>query len=152
MGLFGGLKSAFKAGAKASATELAGKYKENIDFLEAVCAGVALVAAADGEIEDSEVGAVQRLVSGNDKISACYQPHQINEISTKMLALAKTQSGKQNLARQLDDIKGNPTMCEDVYLIAADIAFADGELEPAEKETLAKIAKRLNVDPSKFEF
>jgi tellurite resistance protein len=150
--MFGAIKSAFKAGAKASATELQAKYKENIDFLEAVCAGVALVAAADGEIEDAEVGAVQRLVSSNDKISACYQPHQISEVSTKMLALAKTQSGKQSLARQLDDIKGNATMCEDVYLIALDIAYADGELEPAEKETLAKIAKRLNVDVSKFDF
>jgi tellurite resistance protein TerB len=69
-----------------------------------------------------------------------------------MLALAKTVSGKQSLARQLDDIKGNSQMCEDVYLIAADIANSDGELEPAEKETLAKIAKRLNVDVSKFEF
>jgi tellurite resistance protein TerB len=152
MGLFGAVKSAFKAGAKASATEMASKYKENIDFLEAVCAAVALVAAADGEIEDSEVGAVQRLVSGNDKISACYQPHQITDVASKMLALAKTQSGKQSLARQLDDIKGNQTMCEDTYLIAADIAYADGELEPAEEEVLKKIAKRLNVDPSKFEF
>lgn len=150
--MFGAIKSAFKAGAKASATELQAKYSENKDFLEAVCAGVALVAAADGEIEDSEVGAVQRLVGSNEKISAIYQPHQISEVSTKMLALAKTASGKQSLARQLDDIKGNVTMCEDVYLIATDIAYADGELEPAEKETLAKIAKRLNVDVSKFDF
>jgi tellurite resistance protein len=150
--MFGALKSAFKAGAKASATELQAKYGENKDFLEAVCAGVALVAAADGDIEDAEVGAVQRLVSGNEKIASVYQPHQINEVSSKMLALAKTQSGKQSLARQLDDIKGNATMCEDVYLIASDIAYADGELEPAEKETLAKIAKRLNVDVSKFDF
>jgi tellurite resistance protein TerB len=150
--MFGALKSAFKAGAKATSTELQAKYSENKDFLEAICAGVALVAAADGEIEDAEVGAVQRLVGGNEKIAAIYQPHQISECSAKMLALAKTVSGKQSLARQLDDIKGNVQMCEDVYLIAADIANSDGELEPAEKETLAKIAKRLNVDVSKFEF
>lgn len=150
--MFGALKAALKAGAKASSTELQAKYKENTDFLEAICAGVALVAAADGEIEDSEVGAVQRLVGGNEKIAAIYQPHQITDVSTKMLALAKTQSGKQSLARQLDDIKGNAQMCEDVYLIAADIAMADGELEPAEAEVLKKIAKRLNIDTAKFEF
>ncbi len=152
MGIFGALKKAVSAGVGASTQELKAKYSENKDFLEAVCAAVALVAAADGEIEDAEVGAIQRLVKGNDKLSAIYKDHEISEVSTVMLAQAKTVSGKQQLARQLDDIKGNPQMCEDTYLIAMDIAFADGELEPAEEEILKKIAKRLNVDPSKFDF
>lgn len=152
MGLFGGLKKALGAGAQAATTELKAKYSENKDFLEAVCAAAALVAAADGDIEDAEVGAVMRLVKGNDKLAAIYKDHEISEVSSAMLAQAKTISGKQQLARQLDDIKGQPQMCEDVYLIASDIAMADGELEEEEKVVLQKIAKRLNVDPSKFDF
>ena len=152
MGLFGALKKAVGAGAAASATELKARYSENKDFLEAVCAATALVAAADGEIEDSERGAVQRLIGGNEKISSIYKPHEITECAEKMLVLAKTHSGKQALARQLDDIKGNATMCEDAYLVALDIAYADGELEPAEEGVLKKIASRLNVDASKFDF
>ena len=55
----------------------------------------------------------------------------------------------------LDDIKGRPNaaqMAEDVYLVALDIAMADGSIGDDEKRVLATIAKRLNVDPAKFEF
>ncbi len=138
--MFGSLKKAFGAAASAGGKELQARYSENKDFLEAVCAATALVAAADGEIEDSERGAVQRLIGGNEKLSNIYKPHEITEVAEKMLVLAKTQSGKQSLARQLDDIKGNVTMCEDTYLVALDIAYADGELEPAEEVVLKKIA------------
>ncbi|WP_286202112.1 TerB family tellurite resistance protein [Ochrobactrum sp. SFR4] len=43
-------------------------------------------------------------------------------------------------------------MAEDVYLIALDIANADGEVEPEEDAVLKKIAARLGVDTSKFDF
>jgi tellurite resistance protein len=69
--------------------------------------------------------------------------------------LAKDASGRQQLARELDDIKTRPNgqqMADDVYLISLDIANADGELEDEEKKVLASLAKRLNVDPAKFEF
>lgn len=43
-------------------------------------------------------------------------------------------------------------MAEDAYLIALDIANADGDLEPAEEAVLKKLAARLGVDASKFDF
>lgn len=150
--MFGTLKKAFGAAATAGSKELQARYSENKDFLEAVCAATALVAAADGDIEDSERGAIQRLIAGNEKLATIYKPHEITETAEKMLLLAKTQSGKQSLARQLDDIKGQSAMCEDAYLVALDIAYADGELEAAEEAVLKKIAVRMNVDTSKFEF
>jgi len=150
--MFGALKKAFGAAATAGSKELQARYSENKDFLEAVCAATALVAAADGDIEDAERGAVTRLIGGNEKLAAIYKPHEITETAEKMLALAKTASGKQSLARQLDDIKGQTQMCEDAYLVALDIANADGDLEPAEEAVLKKIAARLNIDASKFEF
>lgn len=48
--MFGALKRAMGAGAR----EVKAEYGENKDFLEAVCAAAALVAAADGDIEESE--------------------------------------------------------------------------------------------------
>lgn len=150
--MFGSLKKAFGAALGAGSTELKARYSQNKDFLEAVCAGVALVAAADGEIEDSERGAILRLVGGNETINAIYKSHEISEVAERMLQKAATQSGKQQLARELADIKGQQQMCDDVYLIALDIAHADGELEPAEQAVLAKIAKLLNVNAEAFQF
>lgn len=148
--MFGALKKAFKAGAK----EVQADYSHNKDYLEAVCAAAALVANADGEIEDSERSKVERVLSSHPVLSKMYQPNIIAQTAETMFKRAKDASGRQALARELDDIKGRDDgkMAEDVYLIALDVANADGELEPQEDAVLKKIAARLGVDPARFEF
>lgn len=139
----------------AAAKEVKAEYGENKDFLEAVCAASALVAAADGEIEESEKRKVLSIISNHAQLGKLYQQNVIEATADTMFKRAKDSSGRQQLARELDDIKSRPQgaqMAEDVYLIAVDIALADGEIEPAEKDVLGKIANRLGVDPSKFEF
>lgn len=145
------LKSAFGAGAK----EIKAEYGENKDFLEAVLAASALVAAADGDIEDSERRKVTAIITGHAQLSKLYQANVIEQTAEVMFKRAKDSSGRQQLARELDDIKTRPNgmqMAEDAYLIALDIAMSDGEIEPAEADVLKKIAARLGVDTSKFEF
>ncbi|WP_341989793.1 TerB family tellurite resistance protein [Azorhizobium sp. AG788] len=148
--MFGALKKAFKAGAK----EVQADYSHNKDYLEAVCAAAALVANADGEIEDSERSKVERVLSSHPVLSKMYQQNIIAQTAETMFKRAKDASGRQALARELDDIKGRDDgkMAEDVYLIALDVANADGELEPQEDAVLKKIAARLGVDPTRFEF
>jgi tellurite resistance protein len=68
---------------------------------------------------------------------------------------SKDVSGRQILARNLESIQGMPNgaqMAEDVYLVAVDISMADGSVSPEETAILEKIARRLGVDPKKFEF
>jgi tellurite resistance protein len=148
--MFGALKKAFKAGAK----EVAADYSQNKDYLEAVCAAAALVANADGEIEDSEKSKAVRVISNHPVLSKFYKQNDIEQTSDQMFKRAKDASGRQQLARELDDIKGRDggQMAEDVYLVALDVANADGELEPEEEVVLKKIASRLGVDASKFDF
>ncbi|MFG1465223.1 TerB family tellurite resistance protein [Xanthobacter sp. DSM 24535] len=148
--MFGAIKKAFKAGAK----EVQADYSQNKDYLEAVCAASALVANADGEIEDSERSKVTRILTNHPVLGKMYQQNQIEVTAETMFKRAKDASGRQALARELDDIKGRDggQMAEDVYLVAVDVANADGEVEPQEAEILKKIASRLNVDTSKFDF
>lgn len=149
--MFGLLKKIGGAAAK----EVKAEYGQNKDFLEAVCAGSALVAAADGEIEDSERTKVVSIITNHAQLSKLYDRNTIEQTAEAMFKKAKDASGRQSLAREMDDIKNRPdgaTMCEDVYLIALDIAGADGEIEPEEQVVLEKIAKRLNIDTSKFDF
>lgn len=150
MGFLSGMKKAFSAGAK----EVAADYSQNKDYLEAVCAAAALVANADGEIEDSERSKVVRVLASHPVLGKMYQQGVIEQTAEVMFKRAKDASGRQSLARELDDIKGrdNGQMAEDVYLVAVDVAHADGEIEPEEDVVLKKIASRLNVDPSKFDF
>lgn len=149
--MFGALKRAFGAGAK----EIAADYSENRDYLEAVCAAAALTAMADGEIEESERSKTVKVISQHPTLSKFYKPQDIEQTADTMFKRAKEASGRQLLARELDDIKGRPNgpqMAEDVYLVALDVAGADGEVEPAEEAVLKKIAARLGVDTAKFEF
>lgn len=149
--MFGIMKKIVAAGGK----EIKAEYSANKDFLEAVCAACALVAAADGDIEESEKRKVVSIITGHATLGKLYQQNVIEQTADVMFKRAKDVSGRQQLARELDDIKGRPdgvAMAEDVYLIALDIANADGEVEPQEDAVLKKIATRLGVDAGKFEF
>jgi tellurite resistance protein len=151
MSIFGAMKNAFKAGNR----EISAAYKENLDFLEAVCSAVALTANADGSIDESEKRKAQSVVLNHSQLSKLYSAQQIETTLETMFKRSKDASGRQSLARELDDIKGRPNakqMSEDVYLIAVDIANADGTVSDEEKAILAKIASRLGVNPSDFEF
>lgn len=155
MGFFSGLKRAVGAGAGAVTKEVSANYSGNLDFLEAVCAACALVAFADGELEDSERTKAIGIITGHTLLGKFYDRTVIETTIDTMFKRAKDASGRNSLGRELDDIVGRPEgakMAEDVYLIATDIAMADGELEEAEGVMLKKIAGRLRVDTSKFEF
>ena len=151
MSIFSALKKAITSGVR----EVSAEYGKTDDFLNAVCASSALIANADGVIEDSERTKAISLVRNHSTLSQLYNGDKIEATIDRCLKLSKDLSGKQELARYLDKARNgeNPKqVCEDVYLVAADIAGADGSVGPEETGVLKKIADRLGVDPSKFEF
>jgi len=145
----------FKKAIGAAAVEVKANYGENKDYLEAVCAAAALVAMADGTLEDVEKAKVVSLLTNHSTLGKMYSRDVIETTAETMFKRSKDSSGRQSLARERDDTRGRPEgtqMAEDVYLIAVDVSAADGEVEPEEKVVLEKIASRLGVDPKKFEF
>jgi len=149
--MFGLLKKIAGSAAK----EVKADYSGNKDYLEAVCAASALVAMADGSLEDSEKTKVINILGKHPTLGKMYDRNAIEKTADEMFSRSKDMSGRQSLARELDDIGQRPDgkqMGEDVYLIAVDVSMADGEQEPEEKVVLEKIAKRLGVDVSKFDF
>ena len=145
----------FKKVAGAAAREVKADYSGNKDFLEGVCAVAALVAVADGDLEDSEKSKVIKLIAGHSTLGKMYDRSNIEATVEIMFARAKDSSGRQSLARELKEVKDLPNskqMCEDIYLIGVDVANADGEMEEAESKMLVKIAELLGVNPSDFTF
>lgn len=123
------------------------KFSGRTDYLEAVCAATALVAAADGEISDSEVTAITKGVANNATLSACFKQSQIEKTCDVMLKRAQGgRAGRAGLYKEIDDIAKDQSAAEMVYLMAFDVADADGKLEAAERKTLTEIAKRLGVN------
>jgi tellurite resistance protein len=147
------LKSAFASGAK----ELNKEYGKSADFLNAVCASCALVAYADGTLEDSERAKAIQVLTGHTQLSSLYPRTDIENALNAALNHGTTASGKQELARALDKVMTLPNgkdMADDVYLVALDVASSNSKHAVGDDEhrVLDKLAARLHVDVSKFDF
>lgn len=127
------------------------RFAGKTDFLEAVCASTALVAAADGEIEDAEVEATVQSVSSNPKLAGAFASRQIEQTMEQMFERTEGRAGRLGLYREIEDIKDDSDMSETVFLTALDISESDGEIEPEEKVVLSKIAKTLGLNPANFD-
>lgn len=127
------------------------KFSGRTDFLEAVCAGAALVAAADGEIEDAEVTATVKAVKANKALQAGFDPQTIDKTINVMLDRAGGgRVGRAGLRKEIMEVSKDPEMSEAVILTMLDVAEADGEVEPAEQKLLESIAKDLGIDLSRL--
>ena len=123
------------------------RYSGNADFLEAVCAASALVAAADGTIDDSELEAAVEGMQNNSTLSAIYSGDEIESELLKQVKKAKTISGRNQLKRELEDVANREIQVrQDVYLVAADVANQDGNIKTEEKRVLNNIASLLRVN------
>lgn len=129
----------------------ANRLQGRTDLLEAVCAAAALVAAADGSVDDSEISATVTAVTANEALNTAFDARQIEGAIQRMLDRAGGgRVGRMNLMKELDDISGNSDDAETCLLTALDIADADGEMDDDEKRVIADIAKRLGLNLSTY--
>ncbi|MGI3168427.1 tellurite resistance TerB family protein [Pseudooceanicola sp. C21-150M6] len=129
----------------------ANRLQGRTDLLESVCASAALVAAADGSVDDSEIEATIKAVTANEALNTAFDARQIEGCMQRMLDRAGGgRVGQMNLMKELDDIAGNTDDAEMTFLTALDIADADGEVDASEKAMIDKIGKRLGLNPSNY--
>ena len=129
----------------------ANKFVRNKDYLEAVLAAAALIAVADGEIEEKEELAIIKAIGANATLSAAWSSREIEAMAQKMLDRAKGgRMGQNGLYQEIEDVAKNPDMAEAVLLMALDVSEGDGEIEPQEKVVLEKLAGRLGLNLSKY--
>lgn len=129
------------------ATAAVQKFSGRTDFLEATCAAAALISAADGEIEDAEIKATVKAVKACKALSDGFDQQTIDACINKMLdRAAGGRVGRSGLWAEIAEVAKDPEMAQAVVLTALDVAEGDGEIEPAEKVVLDRLAKDLSVD------
>lgn len=131
-----------------AASRLSGK----TDLLEGITAGAILVSAADGEIESEEIAVLIEALCANETLAKAFTDTQITGVVDKMVKKASPNAagkigmvGKIALEREVAEVKGKSSS-DDIELMLAvlvDVASADGEVEPAEKAVVNKIAAKL---------
>lgn len=128
-------------------TDKISRYNGQTDFLEAVCAASALVAAADGEISDAEVSGIVKTIGANPSLSAGFNSRQIEQTAETMIKRAQGgRMGRMGLYRELEDVAKDADKAEAVAIAALDVAEADGSIGDEEKVVLMKIGSTLSVD------
>lgn len=119
------------------------------DLLEAICAACALVAAADGDIEDSEVVAASEALANHPTLGSAFKQSQIEQTANAMFKRAKGGAmGRIGLMNEIEQAMSKSTS-DDIELILAvaiDVSRSDGEIEPKEMQVMSKIAATLKLD------
>lgn len=135
----------FGFGKKVNAVKADLKKLENRDLLEAIVGGCLLVAAADGDIEESEVKKIDSLLRTNKNLA--HFGSEITELVNRFSE--RLQSGyrvaRAEILDEISDVKGDEKQKRDVLLNMLTIAEADGEIEPAEQKELDAVAQSLGL-------
>lgn len=134
-----------KAKATVANVQAEAKKVENRDFMEAAIGVMVLVAAADGEIEVSELQKLQKTIETLPELQGFGS--EIGKTIDKFTSYFDLgfKLGKGRIMRELRDVKGSEQEKEDILSLGAVAAMADGELEPAEEAVLAEIAREFGL-------
>jgi len=137
--VFGALKGLMKNGLN--------KYSGNLDYLQAVAAACARVAAAEDGISQEEEDQALLVAMENEVLMKNFKPAEIEEEFRRQFGRTRTEAGKKRLDREIEDMIQKPIeLREDVYAVALDVAKEDGEVGPKEKDELRRLARVLHVD------
>ena len=135
-----------------SARNVVSKYMGK-DLTEALVAGSALVAMADGILDPSE----------REKLIDYFRTSQemrginINEVDSRFnYFVQRIQSdrmmGKAEALRAVGKLASKPDAARLVVRLCCAIGFADGEFAPVEKKIVEEISREVNLDPKEFIF
>jgi tellurium resistance protein TerD len=135
-----------------SARNVVSKYMGK-DLTEALVAGSALVATADGILDPSE----------REKLIEYFRTSQemrginINEVDSRFnYFVQRIQSdrmmGKAEALRAIGKLASKPDAARLVVRLCCAIGFADGEFAPVEKKIVEEISREVNLDPREFIF
>lgn len=127
------------------------KYSGQKDFLEAVCAGSALIASADGDVSDDEIVATIKAITSNAALSSSFNGREIERVANEMLTRAQGgRMGRMGLYREIEDIAADHDKSEAVFLAMLDVAEGDGNIDTEEQKVLDKVATSLKLDAKKY--
>ena len=129
------------------------KLSGKTDLLEGICSMAALVAYAGGDLDDHELEAALNALQTHETLSGAFTGSQIEQALDKQLKRAKGGfAGKLALKKEIEEMKAKNSTeeLEMAFMIALDVAMADGEIGPEEKKVMDDLGKRLGFSLSSY--
>ncbi|ELR98533.1 tellurite resistance TerB family protein [Gloeocapsa sp. PCC 73106] len=127
------------------------KFK-NKEFLDAVVAGCALVAAADGHIDASEKRKMEGFIGRSPEL----QVFDMDQVMKKFNTIADNFEFSEAIAKRqalntIAVIKNNPQAAKLLITVCCSIGAADGNFDEDEKAMVREMCRELALNPSDFE-
>lgn len=126
------------------------KFK-NKDFMDAVVAGCALVAFADGSIDEAE----KNKMAGYINLSQELKVFDMAEVITRFNHYVANfefspEIGKQEALKAIGKFKAKPDVGRVIVGVCSAIGSADGNFDDQEKRVVAEICIVLGLNPGEF--
>ncbi|MCM3764258.1 TerD family protein [Neobacillus niacini] len=135
---------------KRRAQELFTRYKSQ-DVLDAVVAGCALVAMADGYLDASERQKLLEFVHQSDELRVFDTNKVIQRFNYFVSRIEMDRMlGTAEAYRALGRIRTKPEIARLVARYCIAIGYADGNFDNYEKQTVADICRELGLNPAEF--
>ena len=118
--------------------------------MEAIVAGAILVAYADGDCSKEELTKLEDIIATNDNLK-----HYGSEIGAtieqySLMMESGARLGKVKLMKELSDVSGDENQKIEAFIIAIEIADADGEIDEDELKVLRDIGKAFGLNPDTY--
>jgi tellurite resistance protein TerB len=126
----------------------AAKYKSQ-DFRDSVLAICAMVAAADGSIDQSERDKVKKLIMNNEALSH-FTPSDLGKQFEAYIPKALDDFGILDLEKIVGKLRGKADESDMAVKIALIIANADGNFAESEKKVVRDIIGKLALKASDY--
>ncbi|NQX64201.1 tellurite resistance TerB family protein [Paenibacillus qinlingensis] len=135
---------------KQGLTEQVKKFK-NKDFMDAVVAGCAIVAAADGTIDSNEKQKMAGYMSRSEELKVFDMSDVIARFNHYVGNLEfDAMIGKQEALKSIAKFKGKPEIGRVIVGVCSAIGAADGDFDDKEKAAVRDICNSLGLNPSEF--
>lgn len=139
------------AAARTRMTEEISKYK-NREFMEAVVAGCALVAAADGDISASEKQKMIGFIQNSDELKV-FDITLVIETFNKSCAKFEFDAaiGKAEALKLVGKLRGKTDAARLLVRVCCAVGNADGRFDSDEQAACRAICTELGLSPSDFD-
>lgn len=135
---------------KAAAAAVALHKIENKDLLEAIVAGAVLVAYADGSADPEELTKLQNIIESNDNLK--HFGSEIGQTVDKYCRMMESGArlAKVKLLNEMKDVAADEEQKLEAFIIAIEIADADGEISEDEQKVLREIGRTYGLNPDNY--
>jgi tellurite resistance protein TerB len=138
-------------GRQTSSAKDAIKKHKNKDFMDAIVAGCALVAAADGSISDAEKQTMGQYIQRSDDLSV----FDMGEVVKRFNHFADNFAfnfmiGKGEALKAVGKLKKNDEAARLLVRVCCAIGMADGDFDAKEQSMVREICNELGLPPADF--